>query len=321
MKDPSPVSSSENSHRSPEVPLDSWKEIASYLKRNVSTVQRWEKVEAMPVHRHLHDKRGSVYALSSELDTWLQSRKLQLEEEERHHGVETTAEAESSQRLIQTWQLRRWLALIGVAAVALIGVTYILTRSHTVVATGPKIQSLAVLPLRNFTGDLGQQYFVDGLTEELTTDLAKLGNLRVISHSSAMLYAGTHKPLPQIAKDLDVDAVLTGTVERSANRVRVRTELVRPGTDEVLWAESYNRDVDDVLGLEREVSQAIAHEVGINLTPQVQQRLEHEATTSPEAHDAYLRARYFFDKDDKEGALKCLQRSPRTRITQRRTPS
>jgi len=122
-----------------------------------------------------------------------------------------------------------------------------------------------------------------------------------------MLYADTHKPLSQVAKDLNVDAVLTGTVERSANRVRVRTELVRPGTDEVLWAESYNRDVDDVLRLEGEVSQAIAHEVGIKLTPQVQHRLERKPTTSPEAHDAYLRARYFFDKDDKESALKCLQ--------------
>jgi TolB-like protein/Tfp pilus assembly protein PilF len=194
-----------------------------------------------------------------------------------------------------------------VAAAALIGITYITTRSHKVNATGPKIKSLAVLPLRNFSGDPGQQYFVDGLTEELTTDLAKLGNLRVISHSSAMLYADTHEPLPQIAKDLNVDAVLTGTVERSGNRVRVHANLVRPSTDEVLWADGYDRDLGDVLLLESEVSQAIAHEVGIKLTPQAQHRLEHKPATSPEAHDAYLRARYFVDKDDREGALKCLQ--------------
>jgi TolB-like protein/Tfp pilus assembly protein PilF len=307
MKDPSPASSPQFSDPPPEAPLDSWKEIAAYVKRDVSTVQRWEKREGMPVHRHIHDKRGSVYALGSELDAWLQSRKLSLEEEEKDHGAETPADAEGDHRPSQTWRLHRWLVLAGVAAVALIGIAYITTRSHTVKATGPKIKSLAVLPLRNFSGDPGQQYFVDGLTEELTTDLAKLGNLRVISHSSAMLYADTHKPLPQIAKDLNVDAVLTGTVERSANRVRVHATLVRPVTDEVLWAESYNRDVDDVLRLEGEVSQAIAHEVGIKLTPQWQQRLEHKLTTSPEAHDAYLRARYFLDKDDKEGALKCLQ--------------
>jgi TolB-like protein len=306
MKDPSPVSSPELSQGPPEVPLDSWKEIASYLKRDVSTVQRWEKGEAMPVHRHLHDKRGSVYALSSELDAWLQSRKRSLEED---HGAETPADVEVSPRPSRTWRLRRRLVFAGVAAATLIGITYTLTRSHTVKATGPKITSLVVLPLRNFPGDPAQQYFVDGLTEELTADLAKLGNLRVISHSSAMLYADTHKSLPQIAKDLSVDAVLTGTVERSANRVRVRTELVRPGTDEVLWAESYNRDVDDVLRLEGEVSEAIAHEVGIKLTPQVQRRLERKPTSNPEARENYLRALYFLDKDadDKEGATKCLQ--------------
>jgi TolB-like protein/Flp pilus assembly protein TadD len=307
MKDPSPVSSPPISQPSPEVHLDSWKEIATYVKRDVSTVQRWEKREDMPVHRHIHDKRGSVYALSSELDAWLQSRKLRLEEEEKEHRADSPGDAEGDRRSSQTWRVRRWLVLPGVAAVALISATYILTRSHTVVAAGPKINSLAVLPLRNFSGDPGQQYFVDGLTEELTTDLAKLGNLRVISHSSAMLYADTHKSLPQIAKDLNVDTVLTGTVERSANRVRVHAKLVRPVTDEVLWAESYNRDVDDVLRLEGEVSQAIAHEVGIKLTPQVQHRLERKPTPNAEAHEAYLRAYYFFDKGDKEGATKCLQ--------------
>jgi TolB-like protein/tetratricopeptide (TPR) repeat protein len=293
--------------RPPEDRLDSWKEIAAYLNRDVTTVQRWEKREGMPVHRHQHDRMGSVYAFSSELDVWVQGRRLRLEEEEKDHGAETPPDADGDRRLSQTWGLRRWLVLAGVAAVALISVTYILTRSHAVNATGPKIKSLAVLPLRNFSGDPGQQYFVDGLTEELTTDLAKLGNLRVISHSSAVLYADSHKPLSQVAKDLNVDAVLTGTVERSANRVRVHANLVRPGTDEVLWAETYNRDVDDVLRLEGEVSQAIAHEVGIKLTPQAQHRLEHKSTTNPEARDAYLRARYFFDKDDKEGATKCLQ--------------
>ena len=169
------------------------------------------------------------------------------------------------------------------------------------------IHSLTVLPLNNLSGDPGQQYFVDGLTDELTTDLARLGNLRVISHASAMLYTETRTPLPEIARKLNVDAVVTGTVERSGNRVRVRANLVRAGTDEVLWAESYDRDLGDVLRLEGEVSQAIAHEVGIKLTPEVQHRLERKSISNPEAREAYLRARYFYEKDDKEGATKCLQ--------------
>jgi TolB-like protein/lipoprotein NlpI len=305
MMEPSPDSLPRPHEVAPETPLDSWKEIAAYVKRDVSTVQRWEKREGMPVHRHQHDKRGSVYALSSELDAWLQSRKLRLkEEEEQVAGKSTAAEGRLG------WNqggARHWLVLAAVAAVVLIAVSYFLTRSRTVVATGPKIKSLAVLPLRNLSGDPREQYFVDGLTDELTTDLAKLDNLRVISRASASLSANSQKSLPEIAKDLNVDAVLTGTVERSGNRVRVRTELVRPATDEVLWADSYDRNLDDVLRLEGEVSQTIAQEVGIKLTPQVQRRLQQKGTTSTEAHDAYLRALYFIDRDDKEGTLKCMQ--------------
>ena len=276
------------------------------MKRDVTTVQRWEKREGMPVHRHLHDKRGSVYALSSELDAWFEDRKprLQAEDPERRVEASEQPERESGQR---TARAARLLLLAAAMAVVVAVVVYILTRSRTVAATGRKITSLAVLPMKNFSGDPGQQYFVDGLTDELTTDLAKLGSLRVISRSSAMSYAGTGKALPQISKELKVDAVLTGTVERSGSRVRVRTELVRPATDEVLWADSYDRDLGDVLHLESEVAQTIAREVGIKLAPQARQRLEHKSTTSPEAHDDYLRALYFIDRDDKEGAIKCMQ--------------
>jgi TolB-like protein/thioredoxin-like negative regulator of GroEL len=288
--------------------LDSWKEIAVYLHRDVKTVQRWEKREGMPVHRHLHDKRGSVYALGSELDVWMQSRRLQLEEVDKQRAATRELEA-TDDSLKGILQRHPWLVLGGVAVLALLAVTYVMTQSRPAHATGPKITSLVVLPLKNLSGDAGQQYFVDGLSEELTADLARLANLRVISRTSATPYADTHKPVPQIARELNVDAVLTGTVERSGRRIRVRTELIRGGTDEVIWAESYDRNVDDLFRLEGEVSQAIAHEVGIKLTPQVQHRLERKATLNPEAREAYLRALYFLDKDedDKEGATKCLQ--------------
>lgn len=195
------------------------------------------------------------------------------------------------------------LVLGGVAVLAFVALTYVMAEPLSACdRTQNHIAGRLYL-----SGDPGQQYFVDGLTDEITSNLARLANLRVISRSSAMLYADTHKPLPQIAKELNVDAVVTGMVQRSDNRVRVRTNLVRAGTDEVLWAENYDRNLDDVLRLEGEVSQAIAYEVGIKLTPQTQHRLEQRGTRNPEAHDAYLRARYFLDKDDKEGATKCLQ--------------
>lgn len=305
MQDPSPVSPQKFSEQLPEEPLDSWKEIATYVKRDVSTVQRWEKREGMPVHRHVHHKRGSVYAFGSELDAWMQSRTQSLEEKELWSRTPAEIEARRGPKGIRR---RRWLVLGGVVMFAFLAATYFMTWSRSAHATGPKITSLAVLPLKNLSGDPGQQYFVDGLTDEITANLARLGNLRVVvSRSSTMLYADTHKPAPQIAKELNVDIVVTGTVERSGNRVRVRANLVRGGTDEVVWTESYDRDLGDVIGLEGEVSQAIAREVGIKLTPQATQQLGHKSTPNPEAHDAYLRARYFLDKDDKEGATKCLQ--------------
>jgi TolB-like protein/tetratricopeptide (TPR) repeat protein len=306
VSDSSPVPSQGPSEPSAKVHLDSWKEIAAYVKRDVSTVQRWEKREGMPVHRHLHDKRGSVYALSFELDAWFESRKLRLQAQDPEQGVEAP-EGPESRSGRRAGRANRLLFLAAATAIVLISAVYVLTRSRTVAATGRKITSLAVLPMKNLSGDPEQQYFVEGLTDELTTDLARVGNLRVISHASATLSANTQKSLPEIARDLNVDAVLTGTVERSGSRIRVRTELVRPATSEVLWADSYDRDLGDVLRLEGEVSQTIARQVGIKLAPQTQRRLEHKSTTSPEAHDDYLRALYFMDWDDKEGAVKCLR--------------
>src|SRR5438067_11029268 len=126
--------------------LDSWKEIAAYLKRDVTTVQRWEKREGMLVHRHLHDRMGSVYAFSSELDAWVQSRRLRLEEEEKELRAEPPADEEADVRPTWTSRARLWLVLGGVAVLAFIAVTYVMLRVSAGHATRPKITSLAVLP-------------------------------------------------------------------------------------------------------------------------------------------------------------------------------
>ncbi|MGB8867109.1 MAG: hypothetical protein WCC71_23705, partial [Candidatus Sulfotelmatobacter sp.] len=210
--------------RTPEERLDSWKEIAAYLKRDVTTVQRWEKRERMPVHRHLHDRMGSVYAFSSELDAWVQSRKLRLEEEELR--AERTAEGEVDVRPTGTSRARLWLVLGGVAGLALIAVTYVMLRGHTGRATQTKIRSLAVLPLSNLSGDSTQEYLADEMTEELCGRLARIHDLRVISRTSVMRFKGTKLSVPEIARTLGVDALVEGSVIRQGNRIRVHAQLI-----------------------------------------------------------------------------------------------
>ncbi len=168
-----------------------------------------------------------------------------------------------------------------------------------------RIQSLAVLPLENLSGDPSQEYFADGMTEALITDLGKIGAVRVISRTSAMQYKGTHKTLPQIARELNVDAVLEGAVLRSGNRVRVTTQLIEASTDRHIWAQTYERDLGDVLVLQDELARAVVNEVNIHLSPEQRGRLANARPVNPEAYEAYLKGRYEWNEWTEEH----LQRS------------
>jgi TolB-like protein/DNA-binding winged helix-turn-helix (wHTH) protein len=158
------------------------------------------------------------------------------------------------------------------------------------------VRSLAVLPLENLTGDPEQDYFVDGMTDELITNLARLGNLRVVSRTSVMRYKGTKKTLPQIGRELNVEAVVEGTVERSGNRVRIRVQLIRASADQHLWAQTYDRELRDSLLLQSEAARDIVHEIQSSLTPHQQQRLAAARQVDPEAYEAYLKGLYFSNK-------------------------
>ncbi|HSE42138.1 MAG TPA: protein kinase, partial [Acidobacteriota bacterium] len=154
---------------------------------------------------------------------------------------------------------------------------------------GQKIESIAVLPLKNLSDDPKQEYFSDGMTEELITTLARIESLRVISRTSVMEYKTAKRSLPQIAKELNVDAIVEGSVLQAGNRVRITAQLIHASTDRHLWAESYERDLSDILALQNEVARAIAEEIEIKLTPQDQERLAKAPTVRPEAYQAYLR--------------------------------
>jgi eukaryotic-like serine/threonine-protein kinase len=159
---------------------------------------------------------------------------------------------------------------------------------------GPAIRSIAVLPMENLSHDPEQEYFVDGMTDELTTDLSKIGALRVISRTSAMHYKGTNKTLPEIARELKVDGVVEGSVMRSGNRVRITAQLIHADTDEHIWGETYERDMGDVLRLQAEVAQTIAQQVRVQLTPQQKARLNSAPSVDPAAYDAFLQGRSYF---------------------------
>ena len=160
-------------------------------------------------------------------------------------------------------------------------------------SAAPRLRSIAVLPLENLSGDPSQEYFADGMTEQLITDLAKVNALRVISRTSVMRYKGTKKGLPEIAKELNVEAVVEGSVMRSGNLVRITAQLLQASTDRHLWAESYERDLGDVLKLQSEVAQAIAKQVRAQLTPQQQARFRSAGSVNRDAYEAYLRGRYY----------------------------
>jgi len=206
---------------------------------------------------------------------------------------------------------RRWIAA-SAGAVALLALLVSLNtgglRQRLLRASATtRIQSIAVLPLENLSGDPSQEYFADGMTEALITDLGKIGELRVISRTSAMHYKGTRKTLPEIARELNVDAVIEGAVLRSGDRVRITAQLVQAASERHLWAESYERDLRDVLALQDEVARSIASEVKIKLTPQEQARLASGRPVAPEAHEAYLRGRYEWNKWTEEGLKKSVE--------------
>ncbi len=242
---------------SPGDRLDSWKEIAAYLKRDVRTVRRWEKTQNLPIHRHAYLKRGLVYAYKPEIDEWW------------NNGLEPRGEGSAASR----------------------------SRSSQGGRATRRIM-LAVLPFENLSSDPEQDYFSDGLTEELITQLGGLHpeGLGIIARTSVMGYRSTRKPIKQIGRELGVDYVLEGSVRKSGERVRITVQLIEVADQTHMWADSYDRCLTDILTLQSEVAQALSQRIWVKLTPQEQARLERPRGADPQAYDAYLRGRFHWHK-------------------------
>jgi adenylate cyclase len=210
-------------------------------------------------------------------------------------------------------RLRRVTPILGVAAaVVLLAVAgwkfFGSVPTGRPPAANQSLRSLAVLPLENLSGDPSQEFFADGMTEELITDLAKISALRVISRTSVMQFKGEHrKPLPEIAKMLNVDAVIEGSVLRVGDKVRITAQLIDAPNDKHLWAQSYERDSRDVLAMQDEVASAIANQVNVALTPQEREHLTSSSPVNPAAYEAYLKGRYYYWLDTAEAEDKALQ--------------
>jgi TolB-like protein/DNA-binding winged helix-turn-helix (wHTH) protein/Flp pilus assembly protein TadD len=217
------------------------------------------------------------------------------------------------------WRRRRWMlgeaAAVVILALMLIWLNAGASRQRLWAGGArPQIRSIAVLPLENLSGDPGQEYFTDGMTDALITDLAQISSIKVISRTSTVRYKGTHKSLPDIARELSVDGIVEGTVIRTPERLRVDAQLIEANSDRHFWARSYERKPGDAVALQNDLAQAIANEIQANLTPQEQARLQRTESVDPQTYELYLRGRYFWTNRDLPKSIdyfkQAIQRDP-----------
>ena len=225
-------------------------------------------------------------------------------------SVDSHTRGESGRAVGWSRRIAAW-AIAGLALLLLSVAALIWIRSPSS-SSLPSIHSLAVLPLENLSGDASQDYFADGMTDELITHLAQIGDLRVISRSSVMTYKHLRKPLAEIAHELDVQAVVEGSILRSGDRVRITAQLIRVPADEHIWAHSYEGDSRDTLILQNQVAQAIADQIRVSVTSRQHMALQTPKAVNAEAYDSYLKGRYYWNKRTDEGlkeAIKYFERS------------
>jgi TolB-like protein/tetratricopeptide (TPR) repeat protein len=282
--------------------LESWKEIAAYLGRDVTTVRRWEKHEGLPVYRLLHRRLGSVYAYTAELDAW---------RNERARTAATDApNVRQVSEVIRGRTHTRAAAAIGALALALAGGLIWLVRERTTIqpaSASGGIRSLAVLPLQNFSGNPDQDYLSDSMTEALIARLSRIHALRVISRTSAMQFKGTRKSVPAIGKELNVDAVIEGSVLRSGDKIRISVQLIRAETDEHLWSGTFDRELQDVLALQSDVTQGIAGHIESAVTGAQKSPAVAPRTVAPHVYEAYLKGRFALHERGRAGLEEALR--------------
>src|SRR5712664_2351647 len=317
--------------------LESWGEIAAYLRREIRTVQRWERYQGLPVRRLLIGKLGSVYAYRSELDKWYRERQPQPENGEEdtekagngevaaHVTVSTEADKQKSQgqadgselppprpRITRLHITITLLTLLIVAAVTP-GV-YFFRHGHSPARSASGKIRLVVLPFANLSGDPQQDYFSAGLTDEMTTQLGRLDTERlgVIAAETSKLFAS--KPIAELGRTLDVQYALEGSVRRGGNEVRINVQLIQVSDQTHIWANSYTGDLRDILRVQDEVAAAVASQIRVALPVGAGGVFDLKAKSArevnPEAYDAYLRGRlYWTNRGDLHKGIAAYQQA------------
>jgi len=223
---------------------------------------------------------------------------------------EPAVDTAGASREKSSWRRRKTWLMVAAATASMLAAVAIASQAGAwrdrLRGLPPAINSLAVLPLEDLARDPDQEYFADGMTDELITDLARIGALRVISRTSIMRYKKLRKPLAEIARELNVDAVVEGTIRRAGGRVRITAQLIQVNPEKHLWTETYDRDLRDVLALQEEVARDIAGEIRIKLTPQERAGLSNARLVDPKAHEAYLKGEYFWNKRTAPGMEKSV---------------
>jgi serine/threonine-protein kinase len=267
--------------------LESWKEIAAYLGREVRTVQLWEKNEGLPVHRHQHARQGSVYAFKAELDSWRNARK---------------SSPPAPLPTLRTGQ-GIWFAAAILLTIAIGGgLTYWRNRS----VQGRGLSSVAVLPFLDLSPRKDSEYFSDGLSEEIIDALSRVPNLRVVARTSSFAFKGKNDDIREIGRQLNVNAVIEGSVRKSGDSLRITAQLNRVTDGYHIWSHTYDRQLRDVFAVQREISESIASELraGRPASP-----VKREPTRDTEAYRLYQEGRFFFNKfEAPESNLKAIER-------------
>ena len=317
--------------------LVSWKEIAVHLGREIRTVQRWEKTEGLPVRRHEHQKRSTVYAYASELDEWFKKRQpaddpeadaafepetdvAEVSTESDNGDASLSAQsafatsdhvAVSGAQVAARPKLQQIAkALAAVAAIVI--VAYGVFRWIQASALLQKKVRLVVIPFTNLSRDPTQDYFSAGLTDEMITRLGSLDpqHLGVIAAASSNALAG--KPIAEIGRALDVQYALEGSVRRDGNRVRIDVQLIQVSDQTHLWADSYDRDLNDILRVQDDLGAAVASQIRVALNPPNDKgrATAKKSTVNPEAYDAYLRGRFYWtNRGDLHKSIEAYQQA------------